>query len=225
MPHRFASRHKQRRKRRQAKKAPMASKVAIRNIVDNVLNKRIEKKYFQPESGFFEIDGSAVITLGTLYDLGTSETQMDLDGVTQGDGQGQRIGSRITMMSWRLNWLDYSLDSQYRLLVVYFPHSDGSDFAAALGNNFINQFLPSKKDFGQEYKVLYDHIHTLDASERLNALRKISLPVKGLTVQYDDDTTTISGGNVRFYIGTSPAANGGVIGDFQGVSKMVYTDA
>lgn len=201
------------------------TKGKVRKVVNSVLNKRVEKKYFEPESGFFEIDGSAVVTLGTNLDLAATEAQFDLTNIGQGDGQGQRIGSKITLMSWKLNWLDHGADSMYRLLVVYFPNGDGSDYSAALGGSFINKFAPSKKDHADGYRILYDRIHKLDISEDLAKLHKISLPVKGIVVNYDDDAATVISGNIKFILQTSPAANGGVMGDFQGVSKLVYTDA
>ncbi len=210
--------------RRRGGRKPKMTKRGVRKVVNSVLDKRIEKKYYAPETGFFEIDGSAAITLGTNFDLASTETQFNLD-IDQGDGQAERIGSKVTLMSWKLNWLDYGADSMYRLLVVYFPNGTGSNFSTALGQSFINTFNPSKKDHSDSYRILYDRIHKLDVSQDLAKLRKINLPVKGLVVQYDDDTDDVLSGMIKFIIQTANSTNGGVIGDFQGVSKLVYTDA
>lgn len=200
------------------------SQKQVKKVVNQVLDRRLEKKYYAPGSGFFNIDGSADITLGTVEDITASETQLDVADIPQGDGQGQRIGSEITMLSWKLNWIDHGSDSMYRLMVVHFPHSDGSLFAAALTANSMTTFAPSKKDFADSYRILYDKVHKLDVSEQLPIYRKINLPVKGLKVNYNDDATSLLSGQVRFYMITGTGAQGGVIGDVHGSSKLLYTD-
>ncbi len=207
------------------KRAPRATKAMVKKTVNSVLNNRLEKKYYSPESGFFEVDGSAAVTLGTVFDMSAAETQMDLSDIAQGDGQGQRIGSEIQLLSWKLNWTDFQSDSSYRLLVVYFPNSDGSNFLAALTSATIGAFGPSKKDYADSYRILYDRWHKFDSSEQVPSFRRISLPVKGLKVNYDDDATTLISGAVKFYILTNATTAGGVMGDINGVSKMIYIDA
>lgn len=195
------------------------TKKQVTKIVNNVLTKRLEKKYLEVNMNITSLG----TTLGTISDR--TSLICPLNTIEQGDGQDQRIGSSLELLKLTLRYKTYSADSHYRLIIVYFPDSDGSDFAAEWGSISQGEFLPSKKDYGTKYRVVYSSQERLDTSEQIPHYKQVSISLKGLKTTFREDTTTVIAGNLLAFLITDASAQGGIFGQIYGNTKLLYMDA
>ncbi len=175
--------------------------------VKQIINSKLETHLVEVQD---TLDTSAEITLGTPF---VWADIMPL-GIAEGTGEEQRLGDEITLQSYHLNYFindDASQSASYRMVVVYFPDSDGSGFEALYTQDMLS-FHSRKEATDLKYKILYDkifidkYVNTTDGLFR-NSYKKVSLNVKGLKVQYDSSATTINRGNIKVIIITQPGNN------------------
>uniref|UniRef100_UPI00404826AA hypothetical protein n=1 Tax=Aliarcobacter sp. TaxID=2321116 RepID=UPI00404826AA len=149
------------------------------------------------------LDASVEITNGTPF---VWADVMPL-GIAEGTGEEQRVGDEITLQSYHLNYFindDAVQQACYRLIAVYFPDSNGTGFEALYTNDML-AFHPRKEQTDLRYKILYDKIFIekyLNTSDGLfrSSYKTLTLPVKGLKVQFDSSATTVNRGNIKMII-------------------------
>lgn len=205
------------------------SKKKITKLIDSRINKKSEIKVRENDAAVL-VDGSAEITLGTPFEIldGFNGSSGDLMMVPAQDGagddeEGSRVGDTIELLGLKLRMINHTSDTNCRLLVVYFPNDNGSGFVSVLGPDV--DFLPRKEDFPATYRVLIDKYVRFKEGQEANKLIVLNPKVKGLKIRYSTSAgTAITSGNIRMYILTSTAANGGAVGDFRGAGKLLFRD-
>ncbi len=211
-------------KRQRRKGSKMTSK-KVKDIVKKTLVNEAEKKRFVTSQ---DLDGSTDVTLGTVLEFSPSGTDIFDPIVPKGLDEDERVGDEITLQSWKLKLTDYTSDSVYRMLIVQFPDGDAGEYLTALNGvgstKAVNGFLPRKEDYPPRYTVLYNKVHKFDLDQDLRKIRSINLKVRGLKMEYSLAGSRAIRGNVKLYVITNSSQFGGVIGDFQIHSKMIYTD-
>ncbi len=200
--------------------------------------KQVKKIIFQEaETKLVEVsdvlDSSAEITVGTPF---VWADVMPL-GIAEGTGEEQRIGDELTLQSYHLRYFvnDDSVQAvNYRMVIVYFPDSDGAGFEALYTNDMLS-FHPRKEQTDLRYKILYDQtvMSFTDAfgsntghQNYKDLMRNVKLNVKGLKVQYDTSSTNINRGNIKVILLTQPGNDTAInhSADFTALAVLRWKD-
>lgn len=185
----------------------------VKNEVKKVLDKKVEKKYFD------------VVNAGSL----TNVTAINkFSGVPQGQNDSQRIGDKLTLRN-----LQYTMEmscadtfNRIRITIIRWNRDDNSDVVSA-GRVYQNLGLSLHSPFNfdslrkGDFTILYDKVHNLVFGQS-NTIKNVKKLIKVKSgINFNAGGTTGEGHLYSLLTSDSGAATHPAINEY---TRITYTD-
>jgi len=191
-------------RRRPARKQNTVVRRVARQEAKKVFNRRVESKTFDGAVGAGTIDYNG--TVWTLWDDSTGTA------ITQGTGETQYIGQKITPTYFTLRWQANVADAtnMIRIIVLQDIVSGVPTGANVLQSvsNVRAPLSPLDVDYDQTYRVLADRLIQLDAVSSPSKVGKIKIGMRQLRpVFFSDNAGTYEKGGCYILVISDSAAS------------------
>lgn len=175
------------------------------------------------------------------YDQNNTTTLFGWDGlavaslnnvIPQGVGQSGRIGDEILITGLDMRYVieNTSVSTLCQVRVIIFSDTENAlpvnqvlNLPAGIVNTVTAPLSLYNRLYRDQFKILYDKIHTLDATENAQYVERVKIPMK-LKVQFQPGLTTVLNNMLKIaFIGSTAAAASPLQYRYQ--SRVYYTDA